>query len=149
MKYVIYKIVCNNIEVEYTYVGSTKDFSNRMRLHKFDSKREIKAHMKIYKIINDHGGWDNWHTDIIETCVCESKAEAVTIETKYYDELNASLNTYRPMLTTEERKEYKDEQSKHYRNNNPVTIKQYLTANKEAIKDYHKQYRTANKKRLE
>ena len=131
MKYVIYKIVCNNIEDPYIYVGSTKNFTERIRMHKCDSKRKMKAHRKVYRIIKDHGGWDNFSIVKIETCVCESKAEAVKIERLWFDELNASLNTYRLMITSEESKEHIAEYNKQYRNNNQFTIKQNRIANKD------------------
>jgi len=138
MKYVIYKIVCNNIEVPYIYVGSTKDFTERIRMHKCDSKRKMKAHRKVYRIIKDHGGWDNFSFVKLETCVCESKAEAVKIEQKYYDELNENkMNTIRPMITSEESKKVMAEYSKQYNIDNKISIKeqrtQYQNNNKETI----------------
>jgi hypothetical protein len=140
-KYAIYKIVCNDVNVKYTYVGSTKNFNARMRLHKSNSKRDIKAHMKIYQIINDHGGWDNWSMVIFETIFCESKAEAVEIERKYYDEINENkMNTYRPMITNEEFKENQVEYKKQYYIDNKIAIteirKEYYDKNKEKIAAY-------------
>jgi hypothetical protein len=137
MEYVIYKIVSNNIEVKYAYVGHTTNFTQRNDCHKSNSNNEKKAHMKIYIIINEHGGWACWRMVILETCFCESKAEAVTIETKYYDQLIACLNTNRPMLTTEERKEiWSAWHKKHY------------IDNKDAYKEKNKQYQTANKEKF-
>jgi len=140
-KYVIYKIVSNNIEVKYAYVGHTKNFDVRKRAHKSDSKREIKAHMKIYKFINEHGGWACWTMVKIETCLCESKDEARELEQKYYKELNESLNTNRPMRTPEELKEDKAKYNKQYKIDNKIAIKEQNKQyrNKDKIKQYHEQ----------
>ena len=122
-KCIIYKIVCNNIEVPYIYVGSTKNFNKRKKSHKYALNNQKLSHMKEYRIINENKGWDNWTMIILETRLCESKAEAVEIERRYYDELNANaMNSIRPMCTIEELKEYQAEYKKLHR-----------TANKEKI----------------
>ena len=148
MKYHIYKIVCNDLDVKYTYVGSTKNWINRKRLHKFHSNNEKMAKRKLYKIINENGGWSYWSMILLETILCDSKAEARELEQKYYKELNASLNTIRPLRTSEELKEY----SAAYYNDNKITIKenkkQYYLHNKETIKEHQKQYKTANKEKI-
>jgi len=140
-KYVIYKIVSNNIEVKHAYVGHTKNFDVRKRAHKSDSQREIKAQMKIYKFINEHGGWACWTMVKIETCLCESKDEARELEQKYYKELNESLNTNRPMRTPEELKEDKAKYNKQYKIDNKIAIKEQNKQyrNKDKIKQYHEQ----------
>jgi len=92
--------------------------------------------MKIYIIINENGGWDNFSMVKIETCICESKADAINIEQKYYDELNENenkMNTRRPMRTSEQVKN----EASEYKDNNKI-----------AIKEKNKQYRTANKERI-
>ena len=153
MEYVIYKIVCNNIEVPYIYVGSTKNFAERIRTHKSVSNGDKYGNKKVYRIINEHGGWNNWSMVTIETCVCESKAEAVKIERRYYDELTENkMNMIRPMRTSEEAKKHSLEYKKKYDIDNKETLKdyhkQYNNDNKTAYKDYHKQYRAANKERM-
>jgi hypothetical protein len=95
--------------------------------------------MKIYKIINENGGWDNFSMVKIETCLCESKAEAVEIERRYYDELNENkMNSIRAMITTGEAKKKMAEYGKQYSNDNKAKIqeyyKQYYIDNKQAIK---------------
>jgi len=149
MKYVIYKIVCNNIEVPYIYVGSTKNFINRKSLHKSNSNDKKTADRKVYRIINEHGGWDNWTMVKIESCFCE-KVDAKNIEQKYYDELNENkMNMIRPMRNSEQVKNAASE----YYNNNKIAIleksKQYRTDNKIAISEISKQYKTANKETIE
>jgi len=76
MEYIIYKLVCNDLDVKYTYVGSTKDFTRRKCQHKNYSKKEKKIHQKLYSTINDHGGWENWTMVKIESCICDSYLDA-------------------------------------------------------------------------
>ena len=56
MDFIIYKIVCNDLDVKYTYVGSTKDFTKRECAHKSKSKNDERAHLKLYSTINEHKG---------------------------------------------------------------------------------------------
>jgi hypothetical protein len=145
-------------------VGSTTDYIKRRSQHKRDSHKEEKANMKLYKIINDHGGWDNWTIDIIESITCETTLDSRIRERYWVEKLDASLNSKRPMCTTEEEKEYKAEWGKKFRNYNQEAIKeyrkqynfdnkaeinekskQYYKDNKAEIKEYMKKYRADNK----
>ena len=56
---VIYKIVCNDFNIKDLYVGHTTDFTKRKYYHKIHSNTPEKSNMKIYKIINNNGGWLN------------------------------------------------------------------------------------------
>jgi len=123
MEYIIYKIVCNDLDVKYTYVGSTKNFNKRKQSHEYALNNQKLSHMKVYRIINENKGWDNWTMIILDSRFCESKAEAVEIERRYYDELNANaMNSIRPMCTIEEAKDKALETNKEYRLNNKETI---------------------------
>jgi len=151
-KYYIYKLVCNDVNIPYTYVGSTKNVIERKRKHKSDSNNEKHARWKVYRIINEHGGWDDFSMIIQETC--DSKADAVKLEQKYYDEeLNENrMNSIRPMITNEELKKCNAEWHKKYYNHNKDAIKeyqkQYSINNKDTRKEYHKQYKINNKDAL-
>ena len=112
MEYIVYKIVSNDLDVKYTYVGSTMNFTRRKCRHKRNSKNEKRAHLKLYSTINEHGGWNNWSMIKIEMCICETTLDARKRERYWYEELNANMNTYRPMCTTEEEKGKEAEYSK-------------------------------------
>jgi hypothetical protein len=119
-------------------------------MHKSDSKDEKKAHRKVYKIINENGGWACWSMILQEVCLCESKSDARKIEQKFYDELNENaMNTYRPLRTSEELKEYHAEYNNQYNIDNKITLKerhkQYNIDNKNVIKEQQKQYNIDNK----
>ena len=57
MNFIIYKIVCNDLDVKYTYVGSTKDFTKRKCLHKSNSNNEKYGHKKLYSTMKANDGW--------------------------------------------------------------------------------------------
>ena len=58
---IIYKLVCNDLNILDCYVGSTTDFSKRKYGHKSACNNcKIKNYnLKVYKIIRENGGWDN------------------------------------------------------------------------------------------
>jgi len=107
-KTVIYKIVCNDLTVTDVYVGSTIRFTKRKCQHKNNSINCNKAasKFKIYKIIRDNGGWDNWSMIQIEEYPCANGNEARARERYFYEQLNATLNDMRPKLTEEEIENY-------------------------------------------
>jgi hypothetical protein len=105
--------------------------------------------MKLYKIINEHKGWENWKMVKIESCFCETTLDARKRERYWYEELNANtMNTIRPMCTTEEAKE----NSAEYYINNRAKINerntQYYNDNKAEINEKHNQYKINNKKAI-
>ena len=67
-KCLIYKIVCNDLNVTDLYVGHTTDFSVRKNLHKNDCNNEkgVKYNLKIYQSIRANGGWENWNMVLVE-----------------------------------------------------------------------------------
>ena len=92
----IYKIVCKDANVIDVYVGHTTDFRQRKRRHKIDC---IKfPNRKIYQLINENGGWDNWDMIIIEKCNLTNVEEAKLREHYWYDNLRPSLNNNMPLL---------------------------------------------------
>jgi DNA repair exonuclease SbcCD ATPase subunit len=123
----IYKIVCNDLTVKDCYVGHTINMTKRKCNHKSVCNNEnYKAYnLKIYQIIRENGGWDNWSMLLVEKFPCKDKYEACKREREVYEELEAKMNTFIPYLTQEERKEY---------------LKQYLKQYREEHKEYHKQY---------
>ena len=88
MEYTFYKIQVGNE----CYVGSTKDFKNRMSEHKYNCRNENDKHynIKVYKSIREVG-WDNIDVMIIDKIIYNSKREADDMETKYMLMFNANL----------------------------------------------------------
>jgi predicted GIY-YIG superfamily endonuclease len=58
---IIYKIVCNDLDVPFLYVGFTTDFTKRKNRHKTscNNSNSEAYNFKIYSFIRSNGGWDN------------------------------------------------------------------------------------------
>jgi hypothetical protein len=142
-KTIIYKIVCNDLSIKECYVGHTINMTKRKCCHKSTCNNEKdKAHnLKIYQIIRENGGWDNWSMLLVEKFPCKDKYEACKREREVYEELEAKMNTFRPYRTQEELKE----ERKEYREEHKEYHKQYREEHKEEHKEYHKQYREEHK----
>jgi hypothetical protein len=106
-KTIIYKIVCNDLNIKESYIGSTINFRQRKHTHKsycINEKSE-KHKLKIYQTIRANGGWDNWNMIEIEKYSCEDGNEAKTRERYWIEKMQSSLNMNRPIITKEEAKQ--------------------------------------------
>ena len=124
MEYTFYKIQVGNE----CYVGSTKNFKNRMRDHKQRTtclENDKHYNIKVYKSIREVG-WDNIDVMIIDKIIYNSKHEAFDMETKYMNMFDAKLNSRYPKRS----------------------MKQYQLDNKEQISNQRKLFRIENKERL-
>jgi hypothetical protein len=129
-KTIIYKIVCNDLNVKNTYVGHTTNFTQRKKEHKRSTNlpSSNNHHFKLYQCIRDNGGWDNWSMIEIEKYPCNDKQEACARERHYFEFLNADLNMVYP---TRSKKEYKiDNREKLL-----AEKKKYYETNKEKISE--------------
>jgi len=138
-KTIIYKLVCNDLTVKDCYVGHTTDMSQRKWSHKSACNNEKnKAHnIKIYKIIRENGGWDNWTMILVEKFPCKDKPEACKREREVFEELDAKMNTLIPYFTQQEHKAARKQ-----------TQKKYREEHKEKHKKYHKKYYQERKAEL-
>jgi hypothetical protein len=96
---IIYKITCKDANVNDVYVGHTTNFVQRKHAHK-QSCINIKSHnykCKIYEVIRNNGGWNNWSMEIINFFNCRDHYEARQKEQEYFVLLNATLNSIEPM----------------------------------------------------
>jgi hypothetical protein len=157
-KTIIYKIVCNDLNITDVYVGSTTDFIRRKGHHKSNCNNEKskKYNFKVYQSMRQNGGWDNFTMVEIEKYPCIDSNEARTRERHYYELLNTTLNTIYPSRNN---KAYYDQNKNdvlkrckiYYEANKEmiaIQCKQYREANKEKIAEYKKQYREANKEKI-
>ena len=128
---IIYKIVCNDLNVKDVYVGHTTHFTKRKASHKFCSlnPNDSKNNLKVYKIIRENGGWDNWMMIEIEKHPCKDENEARARERHWYEVLNANMNTRCPILDVDEKKQYE---------------KDYHEKNKDKLHEYKKEYYKKN-----
>jgi len=67
-KTIIYKIVCNDLNITDVYVGHTTNFIKRKAHHKSNCVNPIfkSYNFKIYNIIRQNGGFENWSMIEIE-----------------------------------------------------------------------------------
>jgi len=96
---IIYKITCKDSNINDVYVGHTTNFVQRKHAHK-QSCINIKSpnyKCKIYEVIRNNGGWDNWSMKIINFFNCRDHYEARQKEQEYFVLLNATLNSIEPM----------------------------------------------------
>ena len=151
----VYKLVCNDLDITDIYIGSTVCFRKRKYQHKHSCNNiNNKRHnLKVYKFIRDNGGWDKWNMILVATTPCNNKLELRQFERKYYEELNATLNSDYPGRTKKEWVENNKEIIKikkkgwYQKNKEYLKIKQnkYNEENKEIIKIKKKEWYQKNK----
>ena len=145
-KTVIYKIVCNNLNVKDVYVGHTTGFTKRKASHKgvLNCPNHHSYNLKVYTTIRDNGGWENWTMIEIEKYPCNDKNEACSRERHFYELLNANMNIQCPTLDIEKGKKYRKVYMKKYVEDHKDDMKEYM---KKYHADYDKAYYQANKER--
>lgn len=156
-KTIIYKFVCNDLEITDIYVGHTTNFVKRKEAHKKCAIYEtIQSKGKLYQTIKNTGGWGNWAMLQLEEYHCNNKREAEFRERYWIEQLHATLNSMIPITTLQEKKEYMiqfreqnkeqiKKQRKQYREQNKEKIKEYKEANKEHEKLYREQHKEEKK----
>ena len=153
-KTIIYKLVCKDLDVKDLYVGHTTNWKQRKRKHKSNCNNTLFEgyNSKIYKMIREYKGWNNWEMIEIEKYPCNDEREARARERFQYEQLYASMNTVRPLRTEDEKKEYTKEYNKKYREENKEVLsqkkKEYHQKNKEVLSQKQKEYREKNIERI-
>ena len=145
---IIYKIVCKDINIKDFYVGSTTDFTKRKSRHKstcYNTNNEYAYNYKIYKIIRDNGGWDNWEMVEVEKYPCNDGNEARARERYYYESLQPTMNTALPIKTNDDEKEYQTKYKETNKERISKQRKQFREDNKEKLKEIKKKYYEENK----
>ena len=86
---IIYKLVCNDVNIKDCYVGHTTDYARRKQIHKSSCNNENgkKYNLNVYSFIRDTGGWNNWDMVIIEKCNCSTSLEAKQKERYFIEQL--------------------------------------------------------------
>ena len=95
---IIYKIVCNDLEIKDLYIGSTTEFTKRKYAHK-NNCNDINSkayNFKVYDFIRNNGGWNNWIMIEIEKFPCNDGNEARSRERHWSETLCATLNDRTP-----------------------------------------------------
>ena len=169
----VYKIICLNSEIHWSYVGSTKNYSKRKLNHKRNcyNKKSDSYNKKAYCFIRANKGFDNFQFEIIEEFEEYDKLKLHERELYYIDKTwNTNANIDRPYskddneknrkneyakkyrennreILLQKSKEYR-EKNKEYRENNKKKIKEYYENNKEKLSQKHKEYNEKNKEKI-
>jgi predicted GIY-YIG superfamily endonuclease len=123
-KTIMYKIVSKDLNNNYIYVGSTTNFMKRKYEHKASCFNENnKNHnYKVYKMIRENGGWDEFEMIEIEKYPCNDSNESAARERYWKEYFNANMNTQVPGIFNELGK---IEYNKQYLNTNKAHIREY------------------------
>ena len=90
----MYEISCNDKSIKENYVGQTKNYRVRKGTHKCgcNNKCSKTKERKLYKFINENGGWDNWTMRPLEEIECTTHMQALIREQYWITEKQATLN---------------------------------------------------------
>ena len=152
---VIYKIVCNDLNVIDFYVGHTTDFKRRKSEHSKNCGTTISKnyYMKIYVAIRNNGGFKNWSMIEIEKYPCIDGNEAKKRERYWIESLSPSLNFQMPTRTNKEyRVVFKDKIKEHYeltKDARNEKKREYRILNKDKIKQYNDSTKDKRKENYE
>jgi len=96
---IFYKIYCKDPYIKELYIGHTTNFVQRKYAHKQSciNPKSANYNCKVYKIIRDNMGWDNWAMEIIAFHNCEDLYSAKKQEQHYFEEYKATLNSIEPL----------------------------------------------------
>jgi hypothetical protein len=95
---IIYKITCKDQTITDVYVGHTVNFVQRKHAHKQScvNTKCVNYKCKLYEVIRNNGGWDNWKMEIVDFFNCCNQFEARQKEQEYFLSLHATLNSIEP-----------------------------------------------------
>lgn len=132
-KTLIYKIISKDLNCNFIYVGSTRDFSRRLREHKSscNNEKSEKYNYVLYKFIRENNGFDNFNMVLVEKYTeCKDRLEARQREQYWIDELQSQLNEQRAFYAIS-----KNEYDKRYRDEHKEELKLYFKKRYEDNKD--------------
>ncbi len=113
-------------------------FCKEIEKHKRDA---INNNSEIYKIIRQHGGFDNFSMEEIESIECDGSLDARVRKQYYIETLNANLNTNRAYTSEEDKKQYYSNHKIFIKQKyNPEVKRLYYLPNKEKRIAYAKAY---------
>ena len=74
---IVYKITCKDPNIHDVYVGHTVNFVQRKKAHQLCcmNSNSHGHNCKVYKVIRNNGGWNNWNMDIVAFYKCNDLNE--------------------------------------------------------------------------
>ena len=143
-----YLIKCNDLNITDLYVGSTFNFNERKASHKKSCCCNFS--IKLYKIIRENGGWENWNMTVIDKKLVKDKFEATKIEQELMDTYNCKLNSIRAnsgvVFTTQQ--EYTLKYNEIHKQERKEKGMVYMENNKEQLRERKRLYRENNKDKI-
>ena len=90
------------------YIGYTTNFNERLKQHKKDCVCETSCSydLKVYRIIRENGGFNNFQMAIMKIFHCRNRTEALNEENRIINEIRPSMNSFR-VFSPDEKKEKK------------------------------------------
>ena len=133
-KCIIYKIQHKDNN-DLLYVGHTTDFTKRKYNHKssVNNEKGNLYNLKLYQMIRENDGWDNFNMIVVKEFPCENLREAEAEEDKVMREMKATMNERKASRSREELQEYRH---------------QWYEDNKEYFREYYHQYYVENKEKI-
>jgi len=92
---IFYRFVCNDPNIINSYVGHTANFTIRKKSHKdvYNCQNHRSHHYKVYQVIRDNGGFDNWDIIEIGRQLCIDYTDARKKEQEYIEYYNCDMNS--------------------------------------------------------
>jgi len=113
----IYKIYCKDPNIKDFYIGKAKDLKGRIATHKHTAKKNTEQ--KLYKFINENGGFENFDFEIIQELTERNLNIINDIEREYIMIYKPSLNSQKLKIEADNKADY----FRQYRRDNRDTIK--------------------------
>ena len=150
-KTIIYHFFCKDKNITDTYVGHTTNFTERKASHKRTCCNETNKdyNRKLYQIMRENGGWENWNMIPLEEYPCENITQAIIKEQEWLEKLEAKLNDVRAYTSYEQKlknmREYYDEHKDEIK----IWNKKYIEENKEIIAERNHNRYEKNKEEIQ
>lgn len=147
---VMYKIVPKDLNSNLIYVGHTTNFRKRKSQHKenCNNLHYERSNLKVYQIIRDNGGWDEWEMIKIEKFPCNDGNEAKYRERQLMEEFNANLNVYKSIVSKEEAKLRDKLHRQQNRDAINLTRQKWREKNREVLNAQSLEYRKKNRDKI-
>ena len=121
-----------------TYVGSTNNYKKRIRHHNETLYNDTVGNhnIRLYRTIRENNY--DWDIKKLHDYPCDTLTELRIEERRVYDELQPTLNEYRPYVTADETKQMKQKYMKPY-------LQKYRAEQGETLLEKRRQYYQNNK----
>jgi hypothetical protein len=86
----IYQITCKDLKISDNYIGKTDCLKSREYSH-YNACKD--SDLKVYKIMRENGGWNNWQMKILNHYYCKDEYDVRQIEQKYIDFYKSNMNS--------------------------------------------------------